>query len=324
MTSGIYLLANDNVYEQLIALLNSINRNYTHSLPICIIPFDDKLKLIKEEIKNRKNIFIFNDQASLQKWDKFVTDFHQIYYNFQHESVNRKKTNIINMHRRYCAFDGIFDKFVYIDCDTLIFQPLEHILDKLEEFDFIVHDFQRLTAIRRGEVSDFGEVFSQEYESEVDLANRFHCSGFWASKRGAIATDDLDYFLKELAQGDIKIFKTWLSEQLLLNYMTLKKGLKLYNFTLDENSNHNTGVCITSPHFEEKEHILYDKGKKLTYLHYMGIKNERLQRLSDWEKLKLPFKNQALYLADKVFKWQLGDIPYKDLFLYYRFMEKYN
>lgn len=320
MKKGIYLLANDNVYDPLVALLNSIEVNYSLNIPICIIPFNDNLNLITQEINKRKNVFLFENQKSIDKWEKFIIEFHKLYYSNHYEDVIEKKSNVLSLHRKYCAFDGIFESFVYIDLDTLVFQSLEPVFNKLDNYDFIVHDYQRNTSVRLKDVDYFFEVFNRNYDSHQALSERFHCSGFWASKQNAINEDDLDYFLKELAKGDIKIFRSWLSEQIILNYMTLKKNFKLYNFTLDESSNYNTGVCITSPHFEEKNHILYDKGKKLTYLHYMGIQNERLRRLSKWEKLNLPLKNQLIYLVDKLYKWQISNIPYKEIFLYYRFI----
>lgn len=324
MNYGIYLLANDNVYDQLVALLNSVEANYKNDIPVCIIPFNEKLDLIKKEVSQRKNLLLFEDQVSLRKWENFIAKWHELYNNYFSQLGIETKTNTINMHKRYCAFDGPFDRFVYIDCDTLIFQSLDHVFRKLDEYDFIVHDFQRQTSLKRKEVSHFFEVFKEAYESEEALSRKFHCSGFWGSKKGAIQEKDLEYFLEELANGDIKIFQTWLSEQLILNYMILKKGLKLYNFTQDESSDYNTGVCITSQHFEENNHVLYDQGKKLTYLHYMGIKNERLQKLSQWENSSFPWKNNLMPLADKLFKWQIKNIPYKDIFLYYRFLHEHD
>jgi hypothetical protein len=319
MDKGIYLLANDVVYDQLVALINSIEVNYSPDIPICIIPFNDKLDLIKQEITKRKNIFLFDDQEAIARWENFITQFDKLYFDYPH-GVENKYTEVLTMHRKYCAFDGPFEKFLYLDLDTLVFQPLDHVFDKLDEFDFVVHDYQRKTSLRLKEVDYYFEVFKDVYPTTDALANRFHCGGFWASKRKAINEKDLEYFLEELSNGDIKIFRSWLSEQTKLNYMTVKKNLKLYNFTLDESSEYNTGVCITSSHFEEKNHVLYDKGKKLTYLHYMGIKNDRLRRLCEWEKRKLPFKDKLVYLADKLYKWQISNIPYREIFLYYRFI----
>jgi len=322
MNKGIYLLANDKVYDQIIALINSIEANYNSYLPICIIPFNDNIDLLRRETERRKNVSLFEKKESIEKWENFIKKFHDIYNNYPHQGGAEKRTEILFMHRKYCAFDGDFEKFIYLDADTLVFQSLDHIFSKLEEYDFVVHDFQRVTATKREEVDNFFPAFKNVYETKEELSYRFHCGGFWASKRGAIDEKDREYFLQELSNGDIKIFKTWLSEQLVLNYMTLKKGLKLYNFTLDESSDYNTGVCITSRHFENQNHVLYDRGKKLTYLHYMGIKNERLKRLCEWEKMNLPFKNNLLPLADKLLKWQIGSIPYKDIFLYYRFLNE--
>lgn len=322
MKEGIYTLANDKVYDQLVALLNSIETNCGADMPVCIIPFNDDMDLVKKEVSGRKNVSIFRETKSIDKWESFVKEFNKLYEQYPHEGVSQKRTEVLTMHRKYCAFDGDFDKFIFFDVDTLAFQPLNHIFSKLDEYDFVVHDFQRKTSLRLGEVKYYSEIFKDVYGSEEAVENRFHCGGFWASKRGIINDKDLEYFLEELAKGDIKIFRTWLSEQTKLNYMTIKKKLKLYNFTLDESSEYNTGVCITSDHFEDKDRILYDRGKKLTYLHYMGVKNERLQKLCQWRKMHLPNSNWLMYWADKLFKWQIRGIPYKEIFLYYRFMRK--
>ena len=41
MANGVYILANDAVFEQLIALINSLEINVSKDLPICIVPYDD-------------------------------------------------------------------------------------------------------------------------------------------------------------------------------------------------------------------------------------------------------------------------------------------
>jgi hypothetical protein len=65
---GIYTLANDAVYDQLVALLNSIEVNVSSDIPICIIPYDDRLDRVKQEIKSRKNVILFEDESSIQRW----------------------------------------------------------------------------------------------------------------------------------------------------------------------------------------------------------------------------------------------------------------
>ncbi|MBW4647743.1 MAG: hypothetical protein KME06_03450 [Kastovskya adunca ATA6-11-RM4] len=58
---GIYTLANDAVYDQLVALLNSIETNISPDEPIRIIPYNNKLDRIKQEIAPRNNVTLFND-----------------------------------------------------------------------------------------------------------------------------------------------------------------------------------------------------------------------------------------------------------------------
>jgi hypothetical protein len=100
----------------------------------------------------------------------------------------------------------------------------------------------------------------------------------------------------------------------------MKKKLNLYNFTLEAiSSEHNTGCCVTSRHFTEKDNILYDREKRLTYLHYMGVKNRRITKLCELEKKNIPFKSIAYKILDKIFGWQVSTIPYKEIFLHYRF-----
>ena len=323
MQQGIYVVANNNVYDQLVALLNSIEANYSQDIPVCVIPYNNDIDLVENEISQRKNVFLFEGQETIAKWERFVTRVQDLYYDYPYELGNKhKKAQKVQHSRKYCAFDGEFDKFIFIDCDTLVFRPLDYIFQKLDDYDFVVHDFQRKTFDRKRIVDDFAEVFQKFYPSRDALARQFHCSGFWGAKRGAIAEPDLEVFLQDLASGEIRIFRDGLSEQCLLNYMTLKNSFKLYNPTLEANSEYCTGVCVTSRHFEEKQHILYDRGKRLTYLHYMGVSNQLFGQLCEWQKSRLPFKNALLPIADKLLKRQLGSIPYRDVFTHYRFLRE--
>ncbi|NET69682.1 MAG: hypothetical protein F6K62_01070 [Sphaerospermopsis sp. SIO1G2] len=56
MERGIYTLANDTVYDQLVALLNSIEKNIGTHIPVCIIPYNDKLSKVELEINSRPNV----------------------------------------------------------------------------------------------------------------------------------------------------------------------------------------------------------------------------------------------------------------------------
>jgi hypothetical protein len=64
MNYGIYTLANDAVYDQLVAFINSVEANVSKDIPICVIPYDDRLNLIKAEIAKRPNVTLFDNADS--------------------------------------------------------------------------------------------------------------------------------------------------------------------------------------------------------------------------------------------------------------------
>jgi len=318
VSQGLYTLANDPVRDSLLALLNSIEANWGKDVPVCIIPYDDRLDRVSADIADRENVFLFDRPEVVRKWMRFVVEFRGLYDRYSHPLTFSKKIAPLNYHRKYCAFDGPFDRFIFIDCDTLVFQPLDYIFPKLDDYDFIVHDYQRITSVRLQLVGNLWEilkpVYSDRYTPDT-FADRFHCSGFWSARKGSISTKDLENILQDLKNGEIEAFKEMLTEQNILNYMTLKKQFSLYNFTLDKASKYNTGSCVSSPHFHEKDGVLYDRDLKLSYLHYMGIKNERLQQLVSRTEKNLPLDSD-----DEQTDWKLQNIPYKDIFLHYRFM----
>ena len=83
--------------------------------------------------------------------------------------------------------------------------------------------------------------------------------------------------------------------------MVMRTNTPYYNFALGLPEDKRTGTCIVSTHFEERDHILYDYGKRLTYLHYIGIPAMAFQRLCKGDNL---------------------DFPYRDIFLYYRYLRE--
>ena len=71
---GICTLGNDVVYDQLVALLNSIEAIQGPEMPVCVYPYDANTEKIKAEIARRPNVELCSDRKSIEKWDKFVRD----------------------------------------------------------------------------------------------------------------------------------------------------------------------------------------------------------------------------------------------------------
>ena len=288
---GICTLANDTVYDQLIALLNSIEVILGSNIPICIYPFDDQIEQIKAEIVNRPNVFIYEDSASIQRWDEFMQAAAP-------ERLNRKIFRLYGAHRRFCAFDGPFEKFIYMDADTLVMNSLDGVFQKLEESDFVVYDFQFRdpTKVYNIQSPKLLEVFEQtRIDSEI------FCSGFYGSKQGLFEQDTREWLLAQLQSGEAEILYEGAGEQPLLNYMVMKTGMNSYNFAYSLPDGEKTGCSVTSKHFEEQDNILYDRGNRLTYIHYIGVPPDLIRRVCAGENI---------------------EFPYRDLFLHYRYLRE--
>jgi hypothetical protein len=289
--NGICTLANDTVYDQLIALLNSIEIILGSKTPVCIYPFDDQIQQIKAEIVKRPNVFIYEDIASIQRWDKFMETTAP-------ERLNRQKFRLYGAHRRFCAFDGPFAKFIYMDADTLVMNSLEPVFQKLESSDFVVYDFQfrdptKVYNIRSPKLL---EVFEQNrIDSEI------FCSGFYGSKQGLFDQNTREWLVAELQSGDAEILYAGAGEQPLLNYMVMKTGINSYNFAYSLPESEKTGCSVTSQHFEEQDKILYDKGNRLTYIHYIGVPPDLIRRVCAGKNI---------------------EFPYRDLWLHYRYLRE--
>jgi hypothetical protein len=179
---GICTLANDKVYNQLVALLNSIEAILGTEIPVCVYPYDDNTTQVAAEISRRPNVHLYNNNDSIQRWDKFaqrVWDTHptalQRWSQLGNPSYYRFGT-----HRRYCAFDGIFDRFLYMDADTLLLGQVAPLFVQLEECDCVVYDFQYTdpTHVYNCSLTKLTELFPLER-----LQTEIFCSGFYASRK---------------------------------------------------------------------------------------------------------------------------------------------
>ncbi len=287
---GICTLGNDVVYDQLVALLNSIDAILGSETPVCVFPFDEKLERLTAEISRRPNVSLYDNQEIIDQWDEFMAGASPA-------SINRQY-RIYGGHRRFCAFNGPFEQFVYMDADTLLMSPLDVIFNKLDQYDCVVYDFQFLHPEKVYNVKSpkLTQVFPQEL-----MDSQIFCSGFYATKRGVFDQDKCQELLSHLQAGGEAEVLYPTGDQPVLNYMFMRSGIPIYNFAYDLPKSIRTGNSVTSSHFEEKDHILYDTGNRLTYLHYIGISPRVMQAVCQGENI---------------------EFPYRDLFLYYRYLHE--
>jgi hypothetical protein len=298
--NGICTLANDRVYDQLVALLNSIEVMLGSDFPVCVYPYDDNTTRIAAEIARRPNVQLYRDQNSIERWDEFARQIWDLHPTAKERWKKIGSTNYhrLGTHRRFCAFDGPFDRFLYMDADTLLMGPVTSIFSKLAQSDWVVYDFQHLDLSHVYDPSSkkLAQIFSEER-----LRSEIFCSGFYASKRDIFTQYQLDWLVSNLKNGEAEALYCMAPDQTVLNYMTMRSHLPIYNFALELTPEERTGCCVTSPHFEEQDYILYDHKNRLTYLHYIGLSSKLFAQVCASENVKF---------------------PYRDLFLYYRFLHE--
>jgi hypothetical protein len=301
MTDGIYILANDIVFDQAIALLNSIEVNAGQDFPICIIPYDDRLDRLRQELQSRPNVEIFEDRTILNHWEEFVTEIWQSHPDAislwkQKGIAGSNGIYRLGMHRRFCGFDGIFDRFIYLDADILILDKLHPFFDGLDEFDAVVYDYQ---------YKDLAHVFRSTPKLEAlfpgDRLQNIFCAGLYCSKKGLFDEAKKEWLLSRLKAGEAEILYPNAPDQTIINYMMMRSGLSVCNFTRHWPPGRATGCCVTSPHFEQRDNLVYDCGVRLTYLHYIGLSSGIFEQLCRGENI---------------------DFPYRETFLHYRYLHE--
>ena len=295
---GICTLGNDRVYDQIIALLNSIEV-IMGDIPVCIYPYDDNTTKLAQEVANRPQVQLYDNTESIAKWDNFVRRVWDTHPTAKQRWKEAGSTGYhrVGTHRRYGAFDAPFDRYLYMDADTLLMDRVDSIFELLDTYDCIVYDFQykEPTHVYETDSPKLNQVFNSER-----AATEIFCSGFYASKKDLFSDEELEQLIDHLKEDEAEILYPMAPDQTIINYMMMRAGKSVYNLALNLPPEQKTGCCITSPHFQEKEHILYDKNRRLTYLHYIGLSSSVIAKVCQGENI---------------------DFPYRDTFLYYRFLK---
>lgn len=299
-SQGIYTLANDIVYDQLVALLNSIEVNVGKNFPVCIIPYDDRLEKVKLEVKDRPNVSLFDKTDSIQLWENFARDVW-----LAHPQANRKTTahikSRIPLQRRYAAFDGEFEKFVFYDADCLAMKPLDKVFDRLDAYDFVFDDWEHrksdADAALNLEVIAHSGHFSLE-----EVRSHLHCSSFFGGKKGCFPPSQLGQLKQKLIQDEEVKWIKRIMEAFLFNYLTLRGQYRVYNFTQSSEAIDRTGNCADADPFINIDNVLYNEQglKPIHRIHYMNYSSADFARLCQGEDT---------------------NICYQDVFLHYRFLK---
>lgn len=286
---GIYFLANDDVYELVVAFLNSL-RKFNPSVPLCLIPFNDKTNRIIL-LKDRYNFTVFNDEEKLRRCDQISTDFHDHY---------------AGHYRKLVMWEGIFEKFIYIDVDTIVLKNLDFVFDLLDQTD-IMTSFSNLPSIRKWVWKE--EIMKADIltKDQIEYAAN---TGFIASHKGKLSIR-----LAESKLSEIQKLKPYMElhcmEQPFLNYLFVTSGLRLsglYRQFVEHNSQVKYLECWGGQKIIRKKGELFksEDGRQIgiLFIHWAGLWQPRkadhlIFIILKYLKLRKEFWRISLFMPQK-------------------------
>jgi hypothetical protein len=253
MKRGIYIVANDKVIENAIALLNSI-RLFDPEVLVYLIPFNDEYHQVLETLNRLHQVELFPDLALLERVTSRVG-----------EIFDRDFLKLPNKMRKLAVWFGELDEFLYIDTDIVVFEKIADQLNRLAEVDFFNADYHFAGEGLRNIFSPI--VKEQNIFTNEQLQDVFN-SGFWGSRKGVITEEQLYEVLKDCAHHrEYFDFTQGVTDQPILNYVILKCFPNRVNLAKEGAP----GSWGGSQHFENRNYVLYDSGTRLQYIHWAGI-----------------------------------------------------
>jgi hypothetical protein len=297
--TGLYVLANDTVRHQLAALLNSLAANVAAPPPVCVIPYDDRLQAVRQEIAGRAGVTLWDDAATLAAWDGFAARAwraHPRALRLWRPRGEPGGLHRFGSHRRLAVFDGPFERFLYLDADVLVLGSPEALLAALDRHPFVVHDDQ-FRAPRH--VFDLASPRLPVLFPPPALDGIF-CAGIFAARRGLFDAAAREGLLEALAAGEADVLYPWAPDQSLLNYMVLRRGVPVHNLYRAAGAAA-VATCATVPGLEERAGRLYDRGRPLPFLHYIGIHPPAFNAVCAGRDVRFPYRELFLhyrYLSD--------------------------
>jgi hypothetical protein len=204
---GIYTLANDGVYDWLVAFLES-RRVHEPDLPVVVIPFDDRMERVNA-LRERYRFDVMEDE-SLKALDKVGAGYFPDDQKWPHAF------------RKFAAFWGPFEKFVFIDADVVLLGPLGEFFDRADASDveFVCGDI------------DIDQVYApgplRDRITATGVTTGFN-TGFFLSSRNALTLDEVRRLGEEglAIRGDLPPV---VGEQPFINWCVAVAGLKVQTY----------------------------------------------------------------------------------------------
>lgn len=252
---GVYILANNRVFDLVVAFLNSF-RATNPELPLCLIPFDDHTEKIAR-LADRYHFSIFDDRDLLQSYDQIGC---------------RLQGRAIGQYRKIAAWKGPYERFIFIDIDTVVLRPLDEVFDLLDGHDYIAgHSHFPNTRMWTWRDSAYaGAGLSAE---QIDYSAN---TGFFASKVDLFSDDRLAQTVASAmplrAHMNLGTY-----EQAFLNYLVVTLGIRYTSLSQIEASNEKAGIPCECWPGDPKWKLTGDSGlrfggkeRPVLFIHWAG------------------------------------------------------
>jgi hypothetical protein len=197
---GAYFLANDRVFDQTVAFLNSF-RAHNPDLPLCLIPYDIDIERIRA-LAARYRFSIFENQEFLSICDEVSRSFHG---------------RVRGHYRKMAIWNGVFEEFLYIDIDTVVLKAVDFVFPLLDKFDVVTshsNDPHSRKFVWKDSIVPNGEMTAKEIEYATN-------TGFILSRAGLFDRAEIPS-LVEGARRVAEHMELLCVEQPLLNYLMVK------------------------------------------------------------------------------------------------------
>ncbi len=200
---GVYTLANDAVMDWALALFESV-KTIAPTIPLCVIPYDARQGLLSDRVRRfGYSYFESPEQEALQAiGERFYP---------ANEFAARG-------FRKLAAFEGPFERFLFLDSDAVALSSIEAILGALEIAEIDLAHFD----------TDLDQVYRPGALRERLVAHGargFNC-GLFAGRRGALTAQRLKETLSSLdADWSTQLVPN--AEQPFLNYFADHEGLRV-------------------------------------------------------------------------------------------------
>jgi hypothetical protein len=283
-SSGLYFSANDRVYDWAVSFLYSL-RTHSPCLPVTFIPFDDESQRVLH-LAGKFNFEVLGN-----------TNFGQL------EEIGCKLElghTAYGHHwfRRFAAFWGPYQDFMYLDCRTLVLSDITEMIGapRKHGFDLLHYD------CALDQVYSVGHVRRQFLR---DRRARGFNSGRWASRRGLFAIEELLMYGDEcrLVREQLNPRNT---DQCFLNYCCDRKGVRVGHFAevlgdmcQDAWARQSGYVYRDVDGYRRWDHGGLQHRKRVPILHWAGI---RLSDQMDEAELFYRFRDAELSSQRRVLR----------------------